>query len=319
MSATLEFKDYYAALGVERTASHDEIRRAYKKLARKYHPDVSKEANAEARFKEVAEAHEALSDAERRAAYDEVCLRHEQGQAYQGSGRDGGFEFSGRGGAYDADDAHSDFFSSLFGHASRGERPRAARQRPGGDHHARVEIDLEDAYRGARRTLSLHMPVVDALGRAGLKERQLEVNFPKGVRDGQQLRLAGQGDPGVGGGPAGDLYLEVALRPHPQFRVQDRDVYVELPVSPWEAALGASVAAPTPEGVVELTIPAGSAQGRRLRLKGRGLPGSPPGDLYAVLGIALPLADSPSAQAAYAAMALAFPQFAPRAAASPRR
>jgi len=309
----MEFKDYYATLGVERSATQDDIKRAYRKLARKYHPDVSKEANAEARFKEVAEAYEALNDPEKRAAYDDVGRRHERGQDFTPPpGWDSGFEFSGRdAGAAEGMD-FSDFFESLFGRHARGHAhgPSPA---AGGDHHAKVQIDIEDAYRGARRTISLRVPVVDAQGQVALKERQLEVNIPKGVREGQHLRLAGQG--GVGqGGPAGDLYLEIAFRPHPHFRIDGRDVYVNLPIAPWEAALGAAVTAPTPEGSVQLTIPPASSSGRRLRLKGRGLPGNPPGDLYAVLDVKAPPAESSAAKEAYAALARAFPHFNPRSA-----
>ncbi|WP_457423558.1 DnaJ C-terminal domain-containing protein [Roseateles sp. P5_E7] len=319
----MEFKDYYATLGVQRSATQDEIKRAYRKLARKFHPDVSKEADAESRFKEVAEAHEALIDPERRAAYDDISQRHVRGETFEPPpGWDSGFEFSGRGGAgpggQQAPSAEdfSAFFESIFGRGGPGARPAAGgrRQAPGSDHHAKVMIDLEDSYRGARRTISLRVPVVDLQGHVALHDRQLEVNIPPGVREGQHLRLAGQGGPGHGGEPAGDLYLEIALKPHPQFRVDGRDVYVDLPVSPWEAALGATVAATTPSGEVHLTIPAGSIQGRKLRLKGRGLPGKPPGDLYAVLTLTLPRAGSDAAQAAYTALRAAFPDFDPRVA-----
>ncbi len=314
----MDFKDYYAALGVEKTATQDEIKRAYRKLARKYHPDVSKEADAEAKFKEIAEANEALSDPERRAAYDEISRRHQRGQPFDGMpGREAGFEFSGRGGFDDAAD-FSDFFASIFGHASArrgghaGQGPHPGMHAQGNDHHAKVAIDLEDAYRGGRRTITLRMPVVDAHGQVTMHERHLDVNIPKGVREGQHLRLSGQGGPGLGGGPAGDLYLEIAFNPHPRFRVDGRDVYVDLPVAPWEAALGASVAAPTPEGNVQMNLPAGSRQGRKLRLRGRGLPGQPPGDLYVVIGIALPSADLPGGREAYNTLSKAFPGFDPR-------
>ena len=318
----MEFKDYYATLGVQRTATQDEIKRSYRKLARKYHPDLSKEPDAEARFKEVAEAHEALIDPERRAAYDELGWRHEQGQPFEPPpGWDSGFEFSGR--SKPSADPHgdadfSDFFESLFGRSARSERPPGAahdgRQTRGRDHHAKVMVDLADVYAGGKRMISLRVPVSDAKGDAVVKERQLEVNIPKGVREGQLLRLGGQGTPGHGGAPSGDLYLEIVLRPQLPFRVDGADVYVDLRVSPWEAALGATVAAPTPEGDVQLTIPAGSSQGRKLRLKGKGLPGKTPGDLYAVLGIALPTSDSAAARAAYSALAKAFPHFDPRGA-----
>jgi curved DNA-binding protein len=323
----MEFKDYYATLGVERSATQAEIKRAYRKLARKYHPDVSKEANAEARFKEVAEAHEALIDPERRAAYDDIGQRHERGQPFEPPpGWDSGFEFSG-GGAEAAPGGHadfSDFFESLFGRQAgrsggpggpeRQRRPATGpRQAAGDDHHARVVIDLEDSYRGAPRTVTLRMPAVDASGRMVLQDRQLEVQIPRGVRPGQHLRLAGQGGPGEGGAAAGDLYLEVDFRPQTRFRLDGRDVYVDLPLAPWEAALGAVVTAPTPEGPVSLTVPAASVAGRKLRLKGKGLPGTPPGDLYAVLGVALPPPLSEAAKAAYGALARAFPGYDARA------
>lgn len=322
----MEFKDYYATLGVARTATQDEIKRAYRKLARKFHPDVSKEPNAEARFKEVAEAHEALIDTERRAAYDDIAQRQASGQPFEPPpGWDSGFEYSGRGdegmqrGPRGAD--FSDFFESLFGRAGTAagdERSRrhAAGTMPmqGGDHHAKVLIDLQDAYLGGQRTISLRLPVMDATGHVTLLERQLEVAIPKGVRPGQHLRLAGQGAAGHGGAAAGDLYLEIQFRPHPVFRVDGRDISLDLPISPWEAALGGTVTAPTPEGAVQLNIPPGSSQGRKLRLKGKGLPGKEPGDLYAVLVITLPPSGLQPAKDAYDALARAFPDFNPRTA-----
>ncbi len=310
----MEFKDYYATLGLQRSATQDEIKRAYRKLARKYHPDVSKEADAEAHFKEVAEAYEALGDPEKRAAYDEVGTRYQRGQEFKPPpGWDSGFEFSGAqfgdGEAFD----HSAFFEALFGRARGGTHgPRAQPGMAGQDHHAKVMIDLLDAYRGAKRTISLHMPEMDATGQVAMRERQLDVNIPKGIRAGQHLRLAGQGGPGMGGGPAGDLYLEIEFRPHPMFRLDGRDVFLDLPVTPWEAALGATVATPTPDGSVQLSIPPGSSSGRKLRLKGKGLPGKTPGDMYVVLGIAVPPADSDAAKSAYAALEKAAAGFNPR-------
>ena len=303
----MKFKDYYETLGVARNATQDDIKRAYRKLARKYHPDVSKEADAEARFKELGEAYAVLKDTEKRAAYDQIGSQWKTGQEFRPPpGWDAGFEFSGGDGGAD----HSDFFEALFGRQGRAGA-RAQRRAQGEDHHAKVQIDLADAYRGAQRSISLRMPVLDAQGRIAMQERRLDVVIPKGIRAGQHLRLAGQGGPGLGGGAAGDLYLEIAFNPDPQFRVDGRDVYLDLPLSPWEAALGAQVTAPTPEGPVQLTIPSGSAAGRQLRLKGRGIPGSPPGDLYVVLAIALPPADSEAAREAYRAMAKAF-AFNPR-------
>ncbi len=329
----MEFKDYYKTLGLARTASADEIKRAYRKLARKYHPDVSKEPDAEARFKEVAEAHEALHDVERRAAYDAIETRYRQGYGHDagpGGGAGGfnpppgwasGFEFSGAGadgadGGFDGMDGdHSAFFEQLFGrHGAAGQRDpgSAPRARAGTDHHARISLTLEDAYQGGERTLSLRMPKAGADGTVALVERVLAVNIPKGVRNGQQLRLAGQGGPGHGPAPAGDLYLEIEILPHRRFRLDGRDVYLDLPVAPWEAALGASVTVPLPDGQIELTVPAASRPGRRLRLKGKGLPSQPPGDFYVLLAVALPPADSDAARQAYRSLATSFADFNPR-------
>ena len=306
----MKFKDYYETLGVPRAATQDEIKRAYRKLARKYHPDVSKLADAESRFKELGEAYAVLKDPEKRTAYDQMGSQWKPGQDFQPPpGWDAGFEFGGSDPGMD----HSDFFEALFGRQG-GQRShrQEQRQRQGQDHHAKVLIDLADAYQGAQRNISLRMPVLDAQGHVTTQERKLDVSIPKGVRAGQHLRLSGQGGPGLDGGPAGDLYLEIAFNPDPLFRVDGRDVYLELPLAPWEAALGTVVNAPTPAGPVQLTIPPGSAANRQLRLKTRGIPGSPPGDLYVVLSIVLPPADSDAARVAYQAMALAF-DFNPRA------
>jgi curved DNA-binding protein len=299
----MEFKDYYATLQVERSASADEIKRAYRKLARKYHPDVSKDPQGEARFKEVAEAYEVLKDPEKRAAYDAVGQRRQAGQEFTPRpGWDSGFEFAGQEfGPQDGAD-HSDFFESLFGRQPRRRHARRGSGQ-GDDHHAKVQIDLLDAYRGAQRSITLRMPTLGEDGRVSLHERQLDVTIPKGIRAGQQLRLAGQGGPGHGGAPAGDLYLEIDFVPHPLFRVDGRDVLFDLPLAPWEAALGASVTVPTPDGAVQLSIPRGTAAGRRLRLRGKGLPGNPPGDLYAQAQIAMPATTSPEAEEAWQALA----------------
>jgi len=284
----MKFKDYYQTLGVAREASADDIKHAYRRLARKYHPDLNKEADAEARFKEIGEAYEVLKDPEKRAAYDDVGKRWPPGAEQPPPDWDSGYEF--RGGEADFGGfggEHSDFFEALFGRrgaqAHRRAPPRAQ------DHHAKVVIDLVDAYRGASRSIRLQMPTLDAQGHVSLSERTLDVAIPAGVREGQHLRLAGQGGPGFDGAPPGDLYLEITFRPHPHFRVDGRDVVVDLPVAPWEAALGAGVDVPLPDGsVVQLSVPAGSAQGRKLRLKGKGIPGKTPGDLYVVLQIAMP-------------------------------
>ncbi|RYF39594.1 MAG: J domain-containing protein [Comamonadaceae bacterium] len=314
----MEFKDYYKILGVEKTATEPDIKKAFRKLARKYHPDVSKEADAPARMAEVNEANAVLSDPEKRAAYDELGRQpHARpGQDFRPPPNwDAGFEFSG--GADGAGDAEfSDFFAQMFGRAARGQRAQgrsgaggAMPQMRGDDHHAKIELDLLDSYQGVDRTISLRGAHVDAQGHVVNDERQLSVKIPKGVREGQHIRLAGRGGPGFGGGPAGDLLLEVAFKPDARWRAEGRDVYQRLPLAPWEAALGGAVEVSTPSGAAEVTLPAGWKPGRKLRLKGRGIPGAEPGDLYLELEIALPPADSDAAQAAYAAMRKAFPQF----------
>ncbi|MGH8497183.1 MAG: DnaJ C-terminal domain-containing protein [Gammaproteobacteria bacterium] len=306
----MEFKDYYQILGVERDATQDDIKRAYRKLARKYHPDVSKAPDAETRFKEVGEAYEVLKDAEKRAAYDQFGSRWKQGQEFRPPPDwDAGFEFSGA----DAPGAtgFSDFFESLFGRA-RGGGPDFAQgygaglRMRGQDHHARILIDLEDSYRGATRSVTLRAPEVEA-GRVTTRERTLNVKIPRGITAGQRIRLPGQGAPGIGGGEKGDLYLEADFRPHPLFRAEKRDIHLELPVTPWEAALGDTVTVPTLGGDVELKIPAGSQSGRRLRLKGRGLPGKVAGDQYVSLSIVTPKADTEAAKAIYRQMAEEMP------------
>lgn len=300
----MEFKDYYTIMGVKRDATQDEIKRAYRKLARKYHPDVSKEADAEERFKELGEAYEVLKDPEKRAAYDQLGANWKSGQEFRPPPDwDSGFEFRG-GGFTGADSAaYSDFFESLFGQGFQRARPggRAFRMR-GEDHHAKVLIDLEDAFNGATRTITLQVPELDAQGRVRTRERALNVKIPQGVRQGQQIRLAGQGAPGHGDGGSGDLYLEVRFKPHALYRIEDRDLYLDLPVAPWEAALGATVKVPTPAGKVDLTVPGNSPAGRKLRLKGRGLPGDPAGDLYVVLQIALPPGNTEEAKELYRQM-----------------
>jgi curved DNA-binding protein len=310
----MKYKDYYEILGLERGATQDDIKRAYRKLARKYHPDLSKLDDTEERFKEVGEAHEVLKDPEKRAAYDRMGSEWQNGQEFQPPPNwDEGFEFKGRGSEAGADANLDDFFASMFGHAHATHRHHGAAAAMGGqDHHAKVLIDLEDAYRGAQRSIALQMPVVDPQGNVTLQSRTLNVSIPKGIKAGQHLRLAGQGGPGVGDGQAGDLFLEIAFRDHPRFRVDGRDVSLDVPVAPWEAALGAQVKVPTPDGAVEITVPKGSAAGRRLRLKGKGIPGNPSGDLYVVLNVVLPPADTEQATAAYDAMRQAF-SFDPRA------
>ena len=300
----MEFRDYYKIIGVQRDATQDEIKRAYRKLARKYHPDVSKEPDAEARFKELGEAYEVLKDPEKRVAYDQLGTDWKAGQEFRAPPDwDAGFEFSGGGFTGTDTSAFSDFFEALYGReAGPAQYRRTGFGARGEDHHAKILIDIEDACHGATRTITLHSAELDGQGHVRSRERTLNVRIPRGVKQGQHIRLAGQGSPGIGGSAAGDLYLELEFKPHSRYRVEGRDLYLDLPLAPWEAALGAKVKVPTPQGVVDLTISPGSATGSKLRLKGRGIPDNPPGDLYAVLQIALPAADTSEARALYQKM-----------------
>jgi curved DNA-binding protein len=301
----MEFKDYYQTLGVSRDATADDIKKAFRKLARKYHPDISKEPDAELRMQELNEANAVLSDPEKRAAYDQLGRGYQPGQDFRPPPDwDAGFEFSGHG--YSPGEAadFSDFFAELFGHmGAGGRRAHAGFRTQGEDHHAKVLLDLEDAFSGATRQIALRVPQMDAQGRVQLATRTLNVKIPKGVRAGQVIRLAGQGAPGMGGAPAGDLLLEVQFKPHPRFRAEGRDLHLTLPVAPWEAALGAVVAVDLPQGSVKVRIPPGAQSGRQLRVRGHGIPGQPPGDLLLDLQVVLPPADTPKAREFYESMA----------------
>jgi curved DNA-binding protein len=327
----MEYRDYYKILGVTRTATADEIKKAYRRLARKFHPDVSKEANAEQKFKEVQEAYEVLKDVEKRAAYDQLGSEWKSGQQFRPPPDFGsGFEFRGgprgrtrQSGAYqeeefEAAEGFSDFFSSLFGGArgfsggsnfgtAGGGAPRQAAR----DHHARVDIDLEEAFAGTTRTLDLKRPDLKPDGTLELKTHTVRVTIPAGVTEGQLIRLSGQGEQAANGRP-GDLYLEVHTRPHKLFQLEGRDVTLTLPIAPWESALGAAVTVPTLGGSVEMQVPPNSQSGQKLRLRGRGLPGQPAGDQYIQLKIVAPPADSPAARALYEEMREKF-EFDPRA------
>lgn len=301
----MEFKDYYKTLDVSRDATAEEIKKAFRRLARKYHPDVSKEADAEHKMKEVNEAYAVLSDPEKRAAYDQLGQRGFQaGSDFQPPpGWDAGFEFRGQGsGGAQAED-FSDFFAELFGgRMGAGTRQTHHRMR-GEDHHAKIMLDLEDSYHGATRSLTLRMPKLDGQGRTVLAEHTLNVRIPKGVHAGQVIRLAGQGGPGHAGEAAGDLFLEVHFKPHGRYRIENKDIYAALPVAPWEAALGATIKIPVPDGLVEVRVPENSQSGRKLRLKGRGIPAATPGDLYLVLEVVLPPAATEKAREFYQTMA----------------
>ena len=275
----VEYKDYYEVLGLPRDASQDDIRRAYRKRARQYHPDLNADPDAEDRFKELGEAYEVLSDPDKRGRYDRLGAQwRAQGAApgngdfedffeRQGFDRDMGMEFG--------DGVFSEFFERLFGD---GAAARPSGPMRGRDIEAIIELSLEDALNGARRRLSLG------------DGHSVAVNIPAGVREGQRIRVAGQGAPGRDGAPAGDLYLLVRLKPHPRFRRQGDDLLVDVRVAPWEAAVGATVPVSTLTGTAQVRVPAGSSSGRRLRLRGRGLPAGDDkrGDLYATVEIAVP-------------------------------
>lgn len=283
----MEYKDYYKILGVSRDASQDDIKKAYRRLARKYHPDVSKEADAEDKFKEVGEAYEVLRDAQKRAQYDQFGSNYRHGQSFnpppgweENMGGFGGGNFSS-------------FFENMFGGmggAGMGDNFFAK----GEDVNAKITISLEDAFNGATKTI--RRP-------AGANQGgTINVKVPAGIASGKKIRLNGQGKAGMGG-KAGDLYLEVQIAPHKHYRLEDKDIYLDLPLAPWEAALGAKVTVPTLAGKINLTIPAGARSGQKMRLKGRGLPGKEPGDEFVVLQIMTPPADSDKAKKLYMQMA----------------
>jgi curved DNA-binding protein len=293
----MKFKDYYDVLGLTETASGDEIKSAYRRLARKFHPDVSKEKNAEERFKAINEAYEALKDPEKRKAYDDLKrggfragddFRPPPGWTHQGGFESGDGQSAG----------FSEFFESLFG--GNGRRPQRGPSRRGADVSARLQIDLETAFAGGAQRVSLTR---------GGEQKSLDVKIPAGIQNGQTIRLAGQGEPGAAG--AGDLLLEIEIPAHPRFELDGRDVLLRLPIAPWEAALGATIEVPTLAGPVGLRIPEGSATGKKLRLKGRGMPGAQAGDQYVLLEIQTPPASDEAQRRFYEQMRDTF-AFEPR-------
>jgi curved DNA-binding protein len=316
----MDFKDYYAVLGVSESASPEEIKKAYRKLARKYHPDVSKEENADDKFKDVGEAYEVLKDPEKRGEYDQL-------RKY-GSREDGSFQpppgwqsASGfGGGGYTEANAQqfSDFFEQIFGgtrtggFGGPGGGPRQSMRMRGEDVHARLALFLEEIFNGCEKQVSFNVREVDDHGRVVDRQKTLKVKIPAGMKEGQHLRLKGQGSPGVGGGPSGDLLIEVELAPHPVFTVEGEDILVTVPVTPWEAALGAKVTVPVVGSKVSMKIPPNSSSGRKLRLKGKGLPGKHPGDQIVIVQIAMPEQHSPEAKELYEQLAEAEADFNPR-------
>jgi curved DNA-binding protein len=282
----MKYKDYYTILGVERTATADQIKSAYRKLARKYHPDVSKEKGAEEKFKEVGEAYETLKDPEKRAAYDQLGT-HRPGEEFrpppdwQQSFGEGQFSFD------DIDLA--DLFAGLAGRA-RGSRRARDMPMPGQDYEAAVRLTFDQAFKGTEIELDLAVPEFDSQGFVRRVQRKIKVRVPKGVTDGQKLRVPGKGGKGFNGGRDGDLYLDIEVQAHPLFRSDGLDLYIDLPLAPWEAVLGAAVELPTPAGRVTLKVPPGTRAGQKLRLGGRGLsrPDGTSGHLYAVAQIVVP-------------------------------
>ncbi|WP_082176546.1 DnaJ C-terminal domain-containing protein [Pseudaestuariivita atlantica] len=298
--------DPYKTLGVSRTASDSEIKRAYRKLAREFHPDVNPGEEAERRFKDINEAYDVLKDPEKRAEFDSAG--RPRSEASQSSDWAGGFAFSDHAGR--RGDPFADIFEA-FGR--RGPDPTA--QRHGmftADQHVRLSISLEDAVKGATREIALQQPSIDANGNVVLQDRRVVVTVPKGVASGQFLRLPGQGLLAQEGAQPGDLFVEIVLQPHPVFRIDGSDLLMDLPVTPWEAALGTTLMLPTPAGPINLKVPANARSGQKLRLKERGLPTSPPGHLYVVLQIVNPEAKTTEAKAFFEQMAGTF-DFDPRA------
>jgi curved DNA-binding protein len=304
----LEFKDYYQTLGVPHEARAEDIKKAFRRLARQFHPDVNKAPDAEPRMQEINEAYAVLSDPQKRAAYDQLARGRRAGEDFRPPPDwDAGFEFSGRPSSQADMGNFSEFFAELF--SRRGFRPEASATHGrfharGEDHHAKVLLDIEDAFRGARRAISLRVPRLDADGQVVLDTRTLDVQIPKGVREGQLIRLAGQGGAGAGGDPPGDLFLEVRFQAHPLYRVEGRDLQMDLQLAPWEAALGAVVPVQLPAGnPLKVRVPAGAQSGRQMRVRGRGIPGDRPGDLVLTVRVVVPPADTPRARELYETMA----------------
>ncbi len=296
-------KDYYDILGVSRKASEADIKKAYRRLARKYHPDVSKEPDAAQRFKEMKEAYDVLRNSEKRAAYDQFGHDWKTGPEV-GHGPAWEYQSPFGGMSFDGAEPFGDIFDQIFGRGSSGrrgyQRGFSAHRRDGENLRASIQLTLEEAYNGGTRQVTLDLPSSDGGGPNATTTRKLNVRIPKGVTPGQKIRLADQGSLGTGRGAArGDLYLDVEILPHRYFRLEGRDIHVDVPVAPWEAALGRTVNVPTLGGEVDLKIPAGSSSGKTLRLKGRGFPGKPPGDQYVHLQIVLPREMSAGARTHY--------------------
>ncbi len=303
---SVKYRDYYEILGIKREAGQNDVQRAYRKLARKYHPDVNKEPDAEEKFKEINEAYEVLKDPEKRKMYDQLGPNWKAGQDFRpppgwetrfdfgGGDAQTEFQWGGAGG-------FSDFFETLFGGMGGFRQARGGArqggfgrgsvfQQPGADQETTIRISLDDAFHGGTRSVLLQGRVINPQGRMQVQEKRYDVKIPPGILPGQRIRLAGQGEEGSGGGRSGDLYLRVEIEPHPAFELKGRDIFMELPVAPWEAVLGSEVRLPALSGSIDLKIPAGTQSGQKLRLRGKGMPNlkGAPGDLYVTVVVKVP-------------------------------
>ncbi len=317
----MEFKDYYKIMGVDESATAEDIKKSYKKLARRYHPDVSKEKDAEQRFKEVGEAYEVLKDAGKRREYDQM-------RAYGAMGVNGQFTpppgwdpathfYEGTRGAGDSGAGFSDFFEAMFGRSGGfrhnfGDSGSHVRMR-GEDAQVELALLLEEAFTGGERVVELRVPEVDERGLRSHRAKKLKIKISAGSGEGSVLRVKGQGQPGLGGAEAGDLLLTIRLAPHPLYTVEGKDITLVAPLAPWEAALGSKLTVPTLTGRTRVTVPAGSQSGRKLRLAGLGFPGSPPGDFFVVLKVVMPPEPTDEARALYEGLAQEYATFNPRA------
>lgn len=311
----MDYKDYYKILDVTKEASKEEIKRAYRRLARKYHPDVNKDVGAEDKFKEIAEAYEVLKDEDKRKAYDSFGSDWQAGQDFRPPPNwDNPFQGGSHSAQQESSTNFSDFFESIFGggrgHFSSEDFSSFGQEyhSPGQDLHAKISISLEDSYHGTKRTITLNKTVNESDGRRSIKPQSLQVTIPKGIIEGQQIRLEGQGDIGFGQGARGNLFLEIVFEEHPMFTASKRDIFLTLPVTPWEAALGATIAVPTLGGKVDLKLPTNSQTGKKLRLKGRGLSTKKQaGNQYVTLAIHTPAAKTNEQKELYEKMAKLMP------------
>ena len=307
----MDYKDYYKIMGLDRSASAEEIKKAYRKLARKFHPDVSKEANAEEKFKEVGEAYEVLKDPTKRAQYDQYGeywksqgQQQQQEQTYNARGSQQQYQHFEDGDM----SGFQDFINSIFGQRYQQQHQAQHKSRAssyfdqGQDIHAKLTISLEDSYSGAEKTLQLQTPSVDQQGKQHNQTKSIKVKIPQGIVDQQQIRLKGQGVKIHGGSP-GDLYIEIHIAPHPYFHLQNKDIHLKCPILPWEAMLGGTIQIPTLGGTVNLKIPANTQAGKQMRLKGRGLPGSPAGDQFVLFDIVNPPTSNEAMHKLYEQMA----------------